>query len=117
MIVDDHAGMRRVLKHMLLFAIKEPVEIIECESGEEAVIEYGLNHPDCVLMDFELRKMNGFEATHLIYKEDKNAKIVIVTSYNSPSMKKKAQKLHVQGFVSKDNLSELNEILQSITYK
>lgn len=88
MIVDDHAGMRRVLKHMLLFAIKEPVEIIECESGEEAVIEYGLNHPDCVLMDFELRKMNGFEATHLIYKEDKNAKIVIVTSYNSPSMKK-----------------------------
>ena len=56
MIVDDHADMRRMLKSFLVLVLSEPFEIIECESGEQAVSEYALQHPDCVLMDFELKK-------------------------------------------------------------
>lgn len=117
MIVDDHADMRRMLKTMLGVALTESFEIIECESGEEAVKEYPRQNPDCVLMDFEMHQMNGFQATKLIIDHDQKAQIIIVTGYDTPSMRRKADKLPIQGFVSKENLAELTPILQTLSIK
>jgi CheY-like chemotaxis protein len=61
MIVDDHAAMRRVLINVVSLSRIEPLDFIECESGEEAVHQYDLQHPDCVLMDVQL-KVNGFRS-------------------------------------------------------
>lgn len=115
MIVDDHEGMRRVLKSILTRAISEPFHLIECESGEQAVTEYTAQLPDCVLMDFELNAMNGLEATKIIIEKDINAKIIIVTGYDSAVLRRKAEDLNVQGLVSKEHLSELTPILQNIS--
>lgn len=117
MIVDDHEGIRLVLKKFLALAISVPFEVIECESGEEAVKEYKLQHPKCVLMDFELIQMNGFEATEIIHDYDQEAKIILVTGHDIPSMRRKAGDLPVIGFVSKQNLSELAPILQDLSIK
>ena len=115
MIVDDHRDMRSVLKNMIELSFAEAVDsFIECESGEEAVEQFREQHPDCVIMDFQMHNMTGFEATQKIMEMDGKAKIVIVTSYDSPSIKSKAEQLHVTGFVSKDNLSDIYHILQPI---
>ncbi len=116
MIVDDHADMRRVLRSIVSFSAVKPTEIIECESGEAAVGKYIVHHPDCVLMDVELKDMNGFEATERIYTQDSNANVVIVTSYDTPAFRARAERLHVKGFISKDKLSDIKQILQNITY-
>lgn len=117
MIVDDHTEMRRMLKNMVGIALAEPFEVIECESGEEAVKQYKLQKPDCVLMDFEMNQMNGFQATKIIHDHDQKAQVVIVTGYDSPSMRRKAKNLSIQGFVSKENLGELTPILQTLSIK
>lgn len=114
MIVDDHQGIRLVLKKHLELAISEPYEVIECESGEEAVEEYVLQHPACVLMDVELKQMNGLQASEIIIDHDPKAKIIIVTSHEIPFMRKKAGELPIIDFVSKENLSELAPILQGL---
>tara|TARA_R110002096_G_scaffold423357_1_gene630408 strand:+ start:5795 stop:6166 length:372 start_codon:yes stop_codon:yes gene_type:complete len=116
MIVDDHADMRRVLRSIVSFSTVETSEIIECDSGEEAVGKYILQQPDCVLMDVELKGMNGFETTEKIYTQDSNANVVIVTSYDTTAFRSRAEKLHVKGFISKDKLSDIKQILQNITY-
>jgi DNA-binding NarL/FixJ family response regulator len=115
MIVDDHEDMRRVLRNIIALSYSDAVQMIECTSGEEAVHQYGECKPDCVLMDVELQQMNGFEATRQIYDEDALAKVIIVTSYDSPTIRSKADQLPVQGFVSKDNLAAITPILQTIT--
>jgi DNA-binding NarL/FixJ family response regulator len=116
MIVDDHSDMRRILGNIVLLALKESVELIECESGEQAVEQYAIHHPDYVLMDVELTKMNGFEATEQIYIQDKNARIIIMTAHNSPSVKYRAEQLRVRSFILKENLSELNQFLQNLKH-
>lgn len=117
MIVDDHADMRRVLRNVVSLSTANPDEIFECESGEEAIGKYILLHPDCVLMDIELTGINGFEAIEKIYSQDPHANVVVVTSHDTLSFRKRAEKLQVKGFITKDNLTDINQILQTITNK
>lgn len=114
MIVDDHAAMRRVLKTVVSSIPETPFEFIECESGEDAVVQYALKRPDCVLMDVQLKQMNGFDATKRIRTIDAKANVVIVTSFDSPSIRLKAEAMSVLGFVSKEHLSDIHPILLSI---
>lgn len=117
MIVDDHADMRRMLKNIVLISTVDPVDIVECDSGESAVSEYAFQKPDCVLMDIQLTNMTGFEATEKIYQQNPDANIIIVTSHNTPSFRIKAEKMNVMGFVLKDRLSSITKILKTITTK
>ena len=112
MIVDDHADMRRMLRSIVSISTNKQAEVIECEDGEEAVKQFSDQHPDYVLMDVQLKKMNGFEATEKIYENDPNASVIFVTSHNTSAFRTKAKILHAKGFVTKDNLSELDQLIQ-----
>ncbi len=111
MIVDDHADMRRMLKSVVAIAAKQTVEIIECEDGNEAVEQYERQHPDYVLMDVQMEPTNGFTAMERIIQNDPAASIIFVTSHNTSAFRTKAKMLHAKGFVTKDNLSELDQLL------
>lgn len=117
MIVDDHADMRRLLRRIVSGAPDGTNEIIECSDGGEAVEQFPIHCPDYVLMDVELKEMNGFTATEKIYQHDPDAKIIFVTSYNTSAFRARAAALGAKGFVSKDNLLELNRIIQSTSSK
>lgn len=117
MIVEDHSDIRRVLKKIVTLSFTEAVEFIECKNGEDAVAQYRRHHPDCVLMDVQLGKMSGMEATKQIIDMDGNAKIIIVTSYDTPFMRSKADELKVESFISKDHLLDIKPIIQSLNLK
>lgn len=108
LIVDDHKEMRKILRSIVLEESGTKDEIIECANGNEAIEQFSLHQPDCVLMDVQLKGMNGFDATEKIHENFPEAKIIIITSHNSPAFRQKAVDLHAVGFVSKDNLSELS---------
>lgn len=112
MIVDDHADMRRMLKSIVAIASQEKVEVFECSDGEEAVRTYNAVHPDQVLMDVQLGSTDGFTVTERILQEHPDASIIFVTSHNTSAYRTKAKMLHAKGFVCKENLSELDSLLQ-----
>ena len=114
LIVDDYVDMRRLLHMIVSGRSVDPVEIIECATGVEAVEQYAVHHPDYVLLDVQLKDINGFIVAENIYKADPDAKIIFVTSFNTPAFRAKAEQLHAKGFVSKDNLSELKQLIQPI---
>lgn len=113
MIVDDHADMRRMLRSVVETRLGKATEIVECEDGEEAVTRYGAEHPNYILMDVQLKKMNGFEATERIFDQDPAAKVIFISSHNTSAFRVKALKMKADGFVSKDNLSELDLFLHT----
>lgn len=67
-------------------------------NGEEAVSKYRQTHPDLVVMDGNMPKLDGYEAFSQIIEMDKNAKVVIVTGYSEFELKNK--RALEQGLVS-----------------
>jgi len=67
-------------------------------NGEEAVSKYKQIHPDLVVMDGNMPKLDGYEAFSQIIEMDKNAKVVIVTGYSEFELKNK--RALEQGLVS-----------------
>jgi len=67
-------------------------------NGEEAVSKYRQIHPDLVVMDGDMPKLDGYEAFSQIIEMDKNAKVIIVTGYSEFELKNK--RALEQGLVS-----------------
>ncbi|MEW5798135.1 MAG: response regulator transcription factor [Bacteroidota bacterium] len=107
LIVDDNAGMREMIRDIIC---KENDSVMECSDGAEAVSAYPQFLPDYVLMDIEMKGVDGFLATEKIYQDDPQAKIIFITSHNTSAFRAKAKKLRATGFVTKENLSELTHL-------
>ena len=111
MIVDDHEGMRQLLKSMILSHFKDSIGIIECENGEQAIEKFKLFKPDLVLMDIEMGELDGFQTTEMIHSTNPEAKIVFVSSNDSLEFRNKAKKLKALDFVSKETLFDIFEVI------
>jgi len=78
MVVDDSKFV--LLEFKKIFEDTE-FEIVKfCQSGEEAIAEYGNILPDIVLMDIIMPGIDGIEASRAIRSEWNNARILVVSS-------------------------------------
>ena len=86
-IVDDEILFRKGISFLL--AREENIEIIfEASDGEELIAFLQANnikHPDIIIMDLKMPKVNGVEATKIINVQFPDIKIIALTSYNSKS--------------------------------
>lgn len=81
LIVDDHPFFREGLRRVI--AAEEGLEVVgEAGDGEEALSMVQKCSPDVVIMDVNLPKMNGLEATQRIKDAFPHVQIVILTAYD-----------------------------------
>lgn len=109
LIVDDDARMRSLIRSMVFDLVDF---IAECGDGADAQTRYAEQHPDWVLMDLTMPKVNGVTATRQIKAYDPDARIIIVTGHVSPSLRDEALRAGAFAYVLKDNLLDLRSLLQ-----
>ena len=81
LIADDHALVREGTRQIL--EAQPGLEVVgEAQDGEEAVALASGLHPDVVLMDIAMPKLNGIEATRLIKKESPATSVLILTAFD-----------------------------------
>ncbi|OEC33646.1 Signal transduction histidine kinase [Pseudomonas cuatrocienegasensis] len=80
LVVDDHLEHRRVLAGML-----EPLgfQVTQAASGQEAIRQVALLHPDLILMDLSMPQMDGWETSRLIRRNALSQAPIIVISANA----------------------------------
>ena len=100
LVVEDQADNRRILRDMLGNA---GYELIEAESGEEALMAVEAQRPDLILMDIQLPVMDGYEATRRIKSNPalKAVPIIAVTSYALSGDEGKARAAGCNAYVTK----------------
>jgi CheY-like chemotaxis protein len=108
MIVDDNAAMRETIQQVL---IGTRATFYPISNGHEAVLMYDRVLPDWVLMDIQMKEMDGLRATEIITQSYPDARIIIVTNYNDREFRDEAVRLHTRGYVLKENLPELRGII------
>ena len=108
LIVDDSAAIRRTIR---LVVNDLAGQIHECSDGSKALTAYAEHHPDWVLMDIRMKDMDGLAATRQIKAVFPAARIIVVTVCNGEDVKEAARIAGACGYVVKDNLLELRQLL------
>jgi DNA-binding NarL/FixJ family response regulator len=104
-IADDQALMRGGFK-MILDAEDDLDVVGEAMDGADAVRAFERLHPDVVVMDVRMPVMDGIEATQKITAIDRNAKVLILTTFDLDEYVYDALRAGASGFLLKDRPPE-----------
>lgn len=111
LIVDDHTifceGLKRVLD-----THKEISVVAVARNGLEAINLAGRYLPDVILMDVEMPKMGGIEATCAIKKCYPQIKILMLTMHVEKRFVLESRRAGACGYILKD--ADVEELLEAI---
>jgi NarL family two-component system response regulator LiaR len=111
LIVDDHEIVRKGIRALL--ATKRDIQVIgEAKDGAEAVNQAQTLHPDVILMDLMMPKMDGIQATREITSSQPEARILVLTSFAADDQVFPAIKAGALGYLLKD--SGPQDLIQAI---
>jgi len=99
LVADDSAFARKNIAQVLEKLGGSVVG--EASNGLEALALYGTLHPDLVLLDITMPQLDGVETLRQIIEQDKNARVIMVSSIGHKEMVWKAICLGAKSFVTK----------------
>lgn len=101
MLVDDHVFWRRGVKQII--DEQSDMEVVaEASNGEEAVARAPVARPDIILMDVNMPKMSGVQATRAIADMQPDTRIVMLSVSDTDDNLFESLKAGAVGFLSKD---------------
>jgi DNA-binding NarL/FixJ family response regulator len=111
LIADDHVVVRTGLAQLV--SGFDGVELVgEAANGEEAVVLAAELGPDVVLMDLEMPRLDGIEATRRIREARPEAAVVVLTSFSDRERILRALDAGAAGYLLKD--AEPDELERAI---
>lgn len=101
LVIDDHALFRRGVCQLL--GLKpEFVVVAEASGGQEGVALALTHDPDLILLDLNMKGMNGIETLKTMRDSDIDARIIILTVSNAAEDLVTAIRAGADGYILKD---------------
>ncbi len=101
MVVDDHPVFRDGLRNVLSAA--PDLEVIgEAQDGEEAIQTAQALQPDVIVMDINIPKLNGLQATRHIKSANARINVIILTAYDDDEQVYHAIRTGASAYFPKD---------------
>jgi DNA-binding NarL/FixJ family response regulator len=108
LIADDHFVVRDGLSAML--ESSDEFEVVgQAEDGQEAIQLTEELQPDVVLLDIQMPKLDGIEATYRIRRKFPKIQVVILSTFDQDEYVYQSLQAGAKGYVLKD--SGLDELL------
>jgi DNA-binding NarL/FixJ family response regulator len=102
LVVDDQPYIRRAVRS-LLESQNNWVVCGEAADGIEAIAQTGELHPDVIVMDMSMPRLNGLEAARTIREEFPKSRVVILTLHDLPELPALVKRAGAQGLVLKSD--------------
>jgi two-component system nitrate/nitrite response regulator NarL len=114
LVADDHPVVRKGLQSCL--AKQDRLRIVgEACDGDEALQKSRELHPDVVLMDISMPKMNGLAVTEMLRKDVPNAKILVLSVHGNKDYIFRIIQAGAHGYISKEAApAELLKAIESV---
>jgi NarL family two-component system response regulator LiaR len=113
MIVDDHDMVRRGLATFL--RVKSDLELVaEACDGQEALERCEQTHPDVILMDLVMPRMDGATTTRVIRERCPHVQIIALTSFQDQELVQAALQAGAIGYLLKNvSVDELADAIRA----
>jgi DNA-binding NarL/FixJ family response regulator len=103
LIVDDHAGFRSFARALLE---AEGFDVVgEAADGASALALAGALAPELVLLDVALPDMDGFAVCDALLRDGAGAAVVLTSSRDVSSYRRRLERSRARGFIPKSELS------------
>lgn len=114
MIADDHSMIREGLKQLL--ELEGDICVIEeASDGKDCLEKLDTCHPDVLLLDINMPKMNGLQVLEILKENKSDVKVLVLTVHNEIEYLLKAVEIGIKGYMLKDSSSsELKEAIFAI---
>ena len=111
LLVDDHAPVRHGVRALL--EDEDNIEVVgEAECGQSAILLASSLQPDLVIMDVNMPRMDGLEATKRLKATYPRIAVIILTVNDAELFLVEAIRAGASSYVLKDTISE--QLLQSV---
>lgn len=107
LIVDNNAQWRKYMRTLF----NSGTTVVECTSGSSAVITYGKERPDWVIMDIAMDEIDGLSAARKIKQAHPKARVIFLTQFSEPEFRDEAAALGAEGYVLKDDVDQVQELI------
>jgi DNA-binding response OmpR family regulator len=99
LVVEDHPSIRKILADLLT----SYCHLSTADSGRDALEKIEHNAPDLILLDLNLRDMNGLEIARLVRQNEKTSRtpILAMSGSCSPMDKIKCLEIGCNDFINK----------------
>jgi DNA-binding NarL/FixJ family response regulator len=105
LIVDDQAVVRAGVARIL--GPEDGFDVVaECEDGDEVLDAAAEHHPDVVLMDVRMRRVDGVAATQALAATEAAPPVLVLTTFDDDDVLWGALEAGAAGFVLKDASAE-----------
>ena len=120
LLVDDHALLRTGVANIINHEADLHV-VAEAGNGVEAIEAYEKHRPDVTLLDLRMPVMEGVEAVRQIRARDPNARVIVLTTYDTDDEISRALKAGAKAYVLKDIAADdlvncIRDVLAGKTY-
>ena len=105
LVADDHRLFRDGLR-ALLNSVPDLEVVGEAGDGEEVVAQAAVLQPDVILMDLQLPKINGVEATRRILHSQPRVNVLVLTMFEDTDTVLAAMRAGARGYILKDTDEE-----------
>jgi len=116
LVVDDHAVVRRGL--LAFLEGESDLDVVgDAEGGTEALdllarLDAEGMRPDVVLMDLQMRPVDGIESTRMVRARYDDVEVVALTSFGEPERVQRALEAGASGYLLKD--ADADEVASAI---
>ena len=113
LIADDNPAVRRGLRD-LIEHVSEWDVCGEAVNGREAIERARELRPDMLLLDLMMPGMNGFDTARELAKVEPDLPILLCTVQLSPYVAREAERVGIQGAVSKSKVSQITDGIAAV---
>ena len=120
LVADDHALLRTGVANII--NLEPDLRVVaEAANGREAVEAYERFRPDVTLLDLRMPVMEGVEAVRQIRERDPNARVIVLTTYDTDHDIARALKAGAKAYILKDIAADdliscIHDVLAGKTY-
>jgi CheY-like chemotaxis protein len=98
LVVDDEENIRTLVQTMLN---REGRHLVLAARGKDALMMFQKERPDMTILDIDMPDIDGITVLRQIRAIDPQAKVIVFTGGDSPSVEREARALGVTDFLQK----------------